>query len=297
LVGHCLFETSVFECLGMESVTLAALFALCAAATWGTSDFAGGLASKRSSTLSVTLISNPIGLIFLVALALIRQAPLVSVQDAGLAFVGGVCGAVGLLGLYQALSSGKMGIVAPVSAVTSNIVAMLYSALSEGLPKPLQFFGFALAIIGVWVISRPSATSSGNNFRAIILALGAGVAFGLFFIFGSLYTSEDVSWAVVVARVATICVVSSVALLSKHRFQLNRSSYVPTVLAGVMDSLGNLFFTLAAQLGRVDVSATLSGLYPVITVALAMILLRERLTLWQGIGAVIALASIPLITA
>jgi drug/metabolite transporter (DMT)-like permease len=284
----------MIECLGMESVTLAALFAMCAAATWGTSDFAGGLASKRSSTLSVTLVSNPVGLLFLLALALLRQAPLISAQDAGFAFIGGVCGAVGLLGLYQALSSGKMGIVAPVSAVTSNIVAMLYSASSEGLPKPLQFLGFALAIVGVWVISRPSAGSSGDTF--LLLALGAGIAFGLFFIFGSLYTSPDVSWAVVVARVATICVVSSVALFSRHQFHLNRSSYLPTLLAGVMDSLGNLFFTLAAQLGRVDVSATLSGLYPVITVALAMLVLRERLTLWQGIGAVIALASIPLIT-
>jgi drug/metabolite transporter (DMT)-like permease len=273
------------------------LFALAAALTWGASDFSGGLASKRSSTLSVTLISNPVGLVFLVVLALVRQAPLVSAQDALLAFVGGLCGAVGLLGLYQALASGKMGVVAPVSAATSSIVAMLYSAVREGLPGPLQLVGFALATVGVWISSSSPTDRPEENFRAVLLAVGAGVAFGLFFIFGSLYTSPDVSWAVVVARVATICVVSVAALLSKHTFQLNRASWLPTILAGVMDSLGNLFFTLAARLGRVDVSATLSGLYPVITVVLAMIVLRERLTLWQGVGAITALVSVPLIAA
>jgi drug/metabolite transporter (DMT)-like permease len=274
---------------------LAVLFAALAALTWGTSDFSGGLASKRSSTLSVTLVSNPIGLLFLVAIALLRQAPLVSTQDALLAFTGGVCGALGLLGLYQALSSGKMGIVAPVSAVTSNLVAMLYSALREGLPTPLQFLGFGLAIVGVWIVSRPQGDVPKENLRTILLAIGAGVGFGLFFICGSLYTASDVSWAVVIARVATICVVSVVALVSRHTFQLNRASYIPTLLAGIMDSLGNLFFTLAAQLGRVDVSATLSGLYPVITVALAMLVLRERLTRLQTEGAGVALLSIPLI--
>jgi drug/metabolite transporter (DMT)-like permease len=274
---------------------LTIVFAVAAALTWGTSDFSGGLASKRSSTLSVTLVSNPLGLIFLVALALFRGAPLVSTQDALLAFVGGVCGALGLLGLYQALSSGKMGVAAPVSAVTSNLVAMLYSALREGLPTPLQFAGFGLAIVGVWIVSRPQAGAPSEDFKAILLAIGAGVGFGLFFICGSLYTSADVNWAVVVARVATICVVSVVALASKHRFQLNRASFLPTLLAGIMDSLGNLFFTLAAQVGRVDISATLSGLYPVITVALAVFILRERLTLWQGVGAGVALLSIPLI--
>src|SRR5689334_4427488 len=117
---------------------LAALLAVGSAFAWGTGDFSGGLASKRAGPLSVTLGSNPVGLAVLVILALVRQSPMVNAHDALVGFVAGVSGAIGLLGLYHALATGKMGIVAPITAVVANIVSMIYGALTEGAPGAVQ---------------------------------------------------------------------------------------------------------------------------------------------------------------
>jgi drug/metabolite transporter (DMT)-like permease len=276
--------------------TLAALFAVGSAAAWGAGDFSGGLASKRSSPISVTLVSNPFGLILVIVLALWRGAAGPSLHDALLGFAAGMCGAFGLLAFYRALSSGKMGVVAPITAVVANVISMLFGAFTEGFPSALQLVGFALAIIGVYVISKPE-TGVKLSFTELLPALFAGIAFGAFFILTGNYSGSDIGWTLVVARLGTISMVVASALWTRHQFKLERQSLPLVFMAGGMDTLGNLLFALATQMGRLDVGSALSSLYPVTTVLLAMLVLRERLSRTQGIGALIALVSIPLIVA
>jgi drug/metabolite transporter (DMT)-like permease len=278
-----------------ETSGLAALLAVGSAFAWGSSDFSGGLASKRSSPLSVMLVSTPLGLVFLVSLALVHQAPMVNLHDALLALAAGLCGAVGTLALYRALSKGKMGIAAPLAAVVANLVAVLFGSLTEGVPSVLQGFGFLLAILGVWIISRPNGDSSKGSLRDLLPATIAGVGFGLFFSVSAQYIADDVSWAVGVARLSAAVVITLAALVSKPSLQLGSGEWMLVLLVAVMDSLGNVAYALAAQVGRLDVSVVLSNLYPVATVGLAMLVLRERLTRVQGVGVIVALASIPLI--
>jgi drug/metabolite transporter (DMT)-like permease len=276
--------------------TLAAIFAVGSAAAWGAGDFSGGLASKRSHPISVTLISNPFGLILMTALALWHGAAGPSLHDAALGFAAGMCGAFGLLAFYKALSSGKMGVVAPITAVVANVISMLFGAFTEGFPSALQLIGFALAIVGVYVISKPEDGIKAS-FADLLPALLAGIAFGAFFILTANFSSGDVGWTLVVARLGTISMVVASALWTRHQFKLEPKSLPLVFLAGGMDSLGNLLFALATQMGRLDVGSALSSLYPVTTVLLAMLVLRERLTRTQGVGAVVALLSIPLIVA
>jgi drug/metabolite transporter (DMT)-like permease len=275
---------------------LAALFAVGSAIAWGAGDFSGGLASKRSSPISVTLVSNPLGLIMMTLLALWRGAPGPSPHDVALGFAAGMCGAIGLLAFYRALSSGKMGVIAPVTAVVANVISMLFGAMTEGLPSVLQLIGFVLAIVGVYVISKPE-TGTRVSFTDLLPMLIAGVAFGAFFILTANFSSGDVGWTLVVARLGTISMVLASAFWTRHRFKLEPKSLPLVFVAGSMDSLGNLLFALATQMGRLDVGSALSSLYPVTTVVLAMLVLRERLSRTQSIGAVIALVSIPLIVA
>lgn len=278
-----------------SSYSLAALLAAGSAFAWGTGDFSGGLASKRSSPLSVMLVATPLGLLVLSVVAVIRQAPMMTLHDSLFALMAGVCSAVGSLALYQALATGKMGTAAPLTAVIANVIAMSYGAVTEGVPQPIQGFGFLLAILAVWIISKPTRDTPPASLRALWPAVIAGIAFGFFFSFSAQLMAPDISWGVVIARLTSFGVVGAVALASRHSFRPGLVSWPLVLLAGTMDALGNLSYAFATQVGRLDVGAALSSLYPIATVLLALIVLRERLTRAQKAGAVLALASIPLI--
>jgi uncharacterized membrane protein len=209
-------------------------------------------------------------------------------------FAAGACGATGLLVFYHALSSGKMGVIAPITAVVANVVSVLFGALTEGVPKLLQLLGFVLAILGVWIISKP-VSGARASFQDFVPALFSGAAFGAFFILTAQFQSSDFSWALVVARVGTMTVTVIAAIITRHQFKLEPASLPLVLAAGSLDSLGNLFFALATSVGRLDVGSALSSLYPVTTVLLAILVLKERLTKFQGLGAFLAVVSIPLI--
>jgi drug/metabolite transporter (DMT)-like permease len=171
---------------------------------------------------------------------------------------------------------------------------MLFGAISEGAPGTLQLVGFTLAIAGVWIISKPEADSStGLTWKDLQPAVLAGVGFGAFFILTGQFSSSDVSWPLVIARIGTIIVVILIALQTRSKPSIQ--TWRLAVVAGIMDSVGNFCFALATQTGRLDVGAALSSLYPVTTVLLAVLVLRERVTKTQGVGAALALVSIPLI--
>lgn len=274
---------------------IAALLATTSALMWGTGDFSGGLASKRSSPLSVMLVSTPVGLLVLAGVAFVRHAAAPTPHDALFAALAGLCGAAGSLGLYRALSKGSMGVAAPLTAAVATLVALVFGSATEGLPGVTRGMGFLLAILAVWVISRDQSSEGRTRWAALLPALVAGIGFGLFFSFNAQFMAQDVGWAVVLARLSAFATVLVVALLLRHPFRLESHVWPLAMLAGALDSLGNLSYALATQVGRLDAGAALSSLYPLATVGLAAVVLRERLSRWQGFGALLALVSIPLL--
>ncbi len=58
---------------------------------------------------------------------------------------------------------------------------------------------------------------------------------------------------------------------------------------------GNAFFILAAQAGALAVAAVLSSLYPIVTVILAIAILREKVTAYHAIGIATAAVAVALI--
>jgi len=277
---------------------LAVVFAGISALAWGTGDFSGGLASKRSSPLCVMLISTTVGLLVLVAVATIRRAPMVTSHDALFAFLAGVFGAVGTLGLYQALARGKMGLAAPLTAAIANAIALLYGAMTEGLPHALQGIGFLLAILAVWCIARTredTSQPSGEHPRWLLPAVVSGIGFGLFFSFNAQFTASEISWAVVEVRLVTWCMIVVGAMVTRPSLGRTAKAWPLMLVAGATSAVGDLFYALASRLGRLDVQAVLSSLYPVVTVGLAMLILRERLSRRQWAGVVLAMGAVVLI--
>jgi uncharacterized membrane protein len=274
---------------------LAASWGLAAALVWGIGDFSGGLASRRSTEFSVMRVSSLIGLGFLLGLALLRGSPLPSLHDALFAVAGGAVGVVGVITLYRALALGQMSLVAPITAVVANIVAVLVSAITEGVPGALKWLGFLLAGLGVWLLSRPSGAVRISS-QVLKLSMVAGVAFGGIFSFTAQFSSGDVGWSMVVLRLTTVVLILLVISRQKTPVPALPNGLLPLVaVAGICDSLGNLFFALAGQAGRLDVSAVSSSLYPAFTLFLAVLVLRERLLGGQLFGALLCLVSIGLI--
>ena len=276
----------------------AALWGGAAALSWGVGDFSGGLAARRVSSLAVTLITNPVGLLLLIGLALISRAPMPSSHDAALGVGAGVSGAAGIFLFYQALKFGKMSIAAPVSAVIANVVAVAVSAVTEGPPGVVTWLGFVLACAGVVLISTPEKIDGVRaDPRAVVMAGLSGLAFGVFFSLSAQFSNDvDIGWSLVIVRLTSLVIFYAAAAL-RGEVWLERSVFGLAAIGGICDSLGNLFFALAGQAGRLDITAISSGMYPVATVILAVLVLRERFTSAQGFGAALAFGAIFLIVA
>jgi uncharacterized membrane protein len=205
-----------------------------------------------------------------------------------------LCGATGLGFLFLGFASGRMGIVAPLSAVLATALPVALNALTAGLPRNVQFAGFGVALCGIWLLARPEPSS--NRRAEIGLAIAAGLGFGLFFITLGQVSAEAALWPLVAGRVASCAVMGAVALAARRPLRLREAPVGLLAVAGVLDAAGNLFFLLALQHGRLDVTAVLGSLYPAVTAILARLTIKERLTRLQMLGVGAALLAIVLIT-
>jgi drug/metabolite transporter (DMT)-like permease len=268
-------------------------FGLLSALIWGAGDFCGGLATRRARPFSVVLVAEVSGAILLLLAALAWRQPLPGPVDLGWSAAAGVSGAIGLLGLYTALSSGHMGIVAPISAVIAAIVPIIASALLEGLPDSTQVAGFAIALAAVWLLS--SGGEQSTSARELHLALLAGLGFGFYFVLIDRADPRSGFWNLTFARSFASVLLLALMLTIRHPLLPARAVLPLNVLNGTLDAGGNLFFVLAAQAGRLDVASVLASLYPGTTVMLAWLVLGERLSRPQAVGVAAALLAIILI--
>jgi drug/metabolite transporter (DMT)-like permease len=272
----------------------AAAFGGGCATLWGAGDFCGGLAAKRTGVYAVVVGSQLCGAAALAVRAIASHEmapPPVNLAGCGAA---GVCGAVGLMALYRALADNRMGMAAPISGVLSAAVPVVAGALLQGIPGPLTLAGFALALAGVWLVSY----TDGGVFqsRELVLPIVAGLGFGLFIVIVGRMSGGAVYWPLVAARLASLSVLTVVAIVANQP-RLPGWRHLPIVaMAGLLDAAGNAFLVLAAHVGRLDVAGVVSSLYPVSTVVLAVAVLNERVSRWQFVGLLAAFSAIVLIT-
>ena len=273
---------------------LAALIALVAAVCWGTGDFSGGLASRRSDPFSAVLLSYCVGLVMMVTLALVRGEKFTTPADLGWGALSGLSGMVGVGLLFRGFTQGRMGIVSPVSAVLSSALPVIFAALTKGLPREIQLAGFALGLAGIWLLARPERFV--GRPKGLGMAVLAGIGFGGFFIGLGQVGKEAVFWPLAAGRAASILAMLAFALATHRRVKPQRSALGFYFLTGVLDVSGNLFFLLATQLGRLDVTAVLGSFYPAVTAVVAWWAIKERLTRLQVLGIGAAVMAIVMIT-
>lgn len=271
------------------------VFGLAAALAWGAGDFGGGLASRRAAVYGVVLLSQLVGMALTFIVAVVREEPFPAGTDLLLCVVAGVLGGTGITALYRGLAVGRMGIVAPITGVLAALIPVAVGFVLDGLPEAPVLLGIAVAIVAVVLVSR--VVDEGGGRAGLPEALVAGVAIGLFGVVVSQLSEGAVFSALTTIRIVQAGLVAGVVIGLRLPWRLDRVVLLPVAIVGALDIAGNAFYLLAVQSGPLAVAAVLSSLYPVSTVILAAVLLRERISRHHAVGIVLAAVAIALIGA
>ena len=276
---------------------MAIVLALGAAAFYGSADFMGGLATRRSTALTAAFGAQVAGLVVLLAgLGLLGPAT-IGGRDVLFGALAGIFGGVGLTVIYRALAEGPMSVVAPTSALSAASVPVLAGLVLGERPGLLALTGivvaFAAVLLITWERTDPGVPRKASR-RAVLSALAGGAMFGLFFV--SLHQAGDPAglWPLLAARAVSIPFLA--ILLVRERASLvirDRRLLATLLVSGALDMLANILFLQATRHGMLAVVSALTGLYPASTVMLAQARLGERLQGAQGVGmGVAALAAV-----
>jgi drug/metabolite transporter (DMT)-like permease len=217
--------------------------------------------------------------------------------DLGYGALGGLAGAAGVAMLYGGLASGAMSLVAPITGVVAVVVPIAVGVGSGERPAPLQFAGIAVAVAAVALLSGGGSRAARLGRATLLLAVGAGIGFGLFYVAIAQTSTGANLWPLVTARgasVAALCVLSAAA---RRVPSLGSANPLVIIGAGVLDVTANALYLLAVHGGLLSIVAVLVSLYPVSTVLCSMVVLGERLRTAQVAGVVAAMVAVVLITA
>ena len=275
---------------------MAVLLALASAVVYGMADFCGGLATRRSTAFAVVALSQATGLAaLLVLLPWLGGAPVAADLFWGAA--AGVAGAAGLVLFYRALAGGVMSVVAPVTAVSAAAIPVV---VGLGLGDRMAWWavvGIGLALVAVVLVAAEDGLGSLRTARpgSLLPALAAGAGFGLFFVLLDRTREAAELSPLVGARVVSVTLVVVLALASRQSLRIPRPVLPIVLVAGLGDMAANALFLLAAQQGQLAITGVLASLYPVSTVVLAQVVLRERLAGTQVAGLATAGAAVVLI--
>lgn len=272
------------------------VLALIAAGLYGLSDFIGGVASRRTSVWPVGLLACVGATIGSVLIASFDHGDPTR-GDLLLGLLAGVGSGTGTAFLYRGLAAGRMGVVAPVSAVGAVVIPLFVAVVSGERPAEIGWVGFVLALPGIWFVSREESSPAGSGTDSGLLdGIVAGAGFGV--LFAALGQVSDGSgyWPLVAAQLMSVVSLVGAAVLLGGDPLPRRRADLWGLVPGVLATLAVLFFILATREGLLSVAAVITSLYPAFTVILAIAVLRERIHRTQALGLVFCAASVVLVS-
>lgn len=267
---------------------------LLASVGWGFSDFGGGLVSRSAPFLGVLLGSQVGSLVAGLPLLLVVAEPALRQEDILISVLGGMLGGSGLALLYRGLSVGRMGVVAPVAAVLTATIPVVYGFATEGVPSSLALVGIVAAAISVALVSRSPGIADGRP-SGLPYALGAGTLFGLFTIDVAQLDDALVLSPILLIRIASIATVAALILATRQTWRVPRRLWPALVGVGVLDMGATASYLASIAIGPLAIASILASLYPVVTTILAAAVLRERITPSHAAGILAAGAAVALI--
>lgn len=277
---------------------MASLLALFSSLLWGTSDFYGGKLSKKHPALAVTAVSQAIGLVIGVTIVLVSTSwikPDLSWEGYFLPGVmAGSLGFIGLVAFYSGLATGRMGVVAPISAM-SVLIPITIAFINGEQPTSLQILGMSIALLGAVCASGPEI-KGGLAVRPIILAVIAACGFGGAVTFIAKGSATSALMTMTTMRFTTFIVALFLFIRFRSVGGLSKKDLPILILIGGADFAGNLLLGVATTKGLVSVAVVLGALYPIITALLAYKFLNEILHKIQYLGIAFAITGVAFIS-
>lgn len=270
------------------------LVALISAVVWGTSDFAGGLASRNRNQYQVLTLTTLAGMASLLAAILIRSEGWPAPISILWSCAAGISGAIGMAALYRGLAIGQAALVAPTAAVVSVIPPVVVGTILYGPPGLWKWVGMAAGMVGIWLGTK--GTGSGRDTTGLGLAILAGFGFGGFFLCIVQTDPANVFFPLFIAKTAGFLFAIIVLLFQRSRLPAFRGNGL-AFLAGFLDAGGNVFFLLSARLTRIEFATVISSMAPLMTVILASFISKQKASAVQRLGVVFCLIAIALILA
>ncbi len=273
----------------------AVLLALLTAVAYGLANYAGALVTRAHPLAGVLLVGQAVGVVGAGLLLLVRGGPTPDGVHLLLGALAGICNGISLAALYTAAAAGPISIVAPIGA-TGGIVPVAVSIATGERPGLVQLVGIPLAVLGVVLAAaRESGGAHTASPRTVALAVLSAVSFGGFLTFFGLASDTGPPWAVFSSRAVLIVCTVLVVVTRRLPFRVPVRALPRVAVPGALLLLGTVSYGIATTRGLVSVVAVLATLAPVVTVALAVGLLGERLAARQRLGVLAAIVGVVLI--
>ena len=277
---------------------MASLLALFSSILWGSADYLAGNLSKRFKAIAVTGASQAIGLITGVVLVLVTGsyiAPNLSWNGYFVPAIGaGIAGFLGLVSFYSGLSTGRMGVVSPISTL-SAVIPLSFAFVSGERPTIIQIAGMGIALLGAFCASGPDIVN-GLPIKPLLFGLGAALGFGIALTFMAQGSKTSSLMTMTSMRVISVSICILIALRYRTIGGFGKSDIKILVVIGVTDFVANLLLGVATTKGLVSVAMVLGGLFPIVTSLLAFKFLHERLHKAQYLGIILAVAGVSVIS-
>jgi drug/metabolite transporter (DMT)-like permease len=264
---------------------------------WGLSDFAGGYGSRRSNAFVLTAFSHLCAFALMFCVAVTQHGVFPSLPSILWALAAGAIGGFSLAIFYRALAAGQMGLTAPIAALLGAAIPTLADVAMEGAPSRWMITGFVLAVLAIWLITRPEPRGENDETghpRGVATAALAGVGFAGFYLCIHQATGSPV-WLAAISRIGSFTTTAIAVLVLRAPLAMEGTGVGLGAIAGCFDIIASVLFISASQRGRLDEAVVITSLYPAVTVLMARLVLKEHFSRWKFIGLLAALAAVPMI--
>ena len=245
---------------------------------------------------AVLFISQPPTLLLIAAIVIIRGVRVAPGPWIAAGVIAGLVGLVGLSAAYRGMAIGVVSVVSTIAA-TGPVVPILVGLVLGERPSVLQLGGIVLTLAGIALLAFDRRPQPGGKLvPGVGLALVAALAFGVFLVAIRYASRPDPLWGVLATRTGSVLALLLLGLAFRSRIKVARADMPSLLAVGVLDVSADVFFAFATTIGLLSIVSILSSLYPVATVILARIVLKERMVRLQQVGIGLALAGVLLIS-